>query len=491
MIFYREGGINIPKHLLTKEQLHLIRYELTVEPSNYSGFVMNNNNGNSIFHVYLESDTDIIIPPRCDEIFKQFNITLPIDIFQITSSIQKMNSSIKFNGELKSKQIESCNALLQALNNPKKQSGILSVSCGGGKTVQSLYLAVKLGYKTLVLVHQEHLANQWKERIQTFITNVRIGTIQRDIIDTVDCDIVIGMIQSVSMKKYLPGLFNDFGLLICDECHHLGAEVFSKCLQKIPAPYRIGLSATPQRKDGLTKVFQWYLGDIEYQSERLNLENCVSIIKCNFLSEEKKMYLDVRMIRMAGGRKTVNLPALITQICDFEARNDFIIEKMKPYIIEKDRYILLLTDRREHINHLYKKLQFLCTEYKKSVGKYCGGMKPIELQETLKCDIILATYQMASEGFDCSKLNTLILSTPKADIEQSVGRILRKKHDVNKLPIILDIIDENIPTLKTQYTKRLTYYKKCGYIVDGVKLVMPIKKKLIPTEEKEEEYCLV
>ena len=89
-----------------------------------------------------------------------------------------------------------------------------------------------LKVKTLVVVHKEFLVNQWKERIAQFLPNAKVGKIQSNVINTKDKDIVIGMLQSISMKEYDESVFSDFGFVIYDECHHLGAEVFSKALLK-------------------------------------------------------------------------------------------------------------------------------------------------------------------------------------------------------------------------------------------------------------------
>ena len=116
--------------------------------------------------------------------------------------------------------------------------------------------------KTLIIVHKSFLLNQWIERITEFLPDARIGQIQGQIIDIEDKDIVIGMLQSLSMKEYPAKLFNSFGFTIVDECHHISSEVFSRSLQTIITKVTLGLSATMQRKDGLTKVFKLYLGNI-------------------------------------------------------------------------------------------------------------------------------------------------------------------------------------------------------------------------------------
>ena len=98
---------------------------------------------------------------------------------------------------------------------------------------------------------------QWYDRITEFIPNAKIGKIQQNTIDIENKDIVLAMVQSLSMKEYNSNIFENFGLVIFDECHHLGAEVFSKAMPKVASKYMLGLSATPNRKDGLKRVFEW------------------------------------------------------------------------------------------------------------------------------------------------------------------------------------------------------------------------------------------
>jgi superfamily II DNA or RNA helicase len=130
-------------------------------------------------------------------------------------------------------------------------------------TVCAINIACRLKLKTLVIVHQTFLQDQWIERIEQF-TNANIGIIRQDKVIIEGKDIVIGMLQSISGRDYDEEIFEQFGLVIYDECHHIGAKVFSKSLQKAGCKYTLGLSATPIRKDGMTKIIHWHLGDTLY-----------------------------------------------------------------------------------------------------------------------------------------------------------------------------------------------------------------------------------
>jgi superfamily II DNA or RNA helicase len=127
--------------------------------------------------------------------------------------------------------------------------GLLDVDPGKGKTVMALYILAQLRRKTLVVVHKSFLMNQWIERIEQFLPGARVGRIQGQTVDIDDKDIVLGMLQSLSMKEYPADMFDSFGLTVFDEVHHMGAEVFCQCMMKVTTMYTLGLSGTMQRKD--------------------------------------------------------------------------------------------------------------------------------------------------------------------------------------------------------------------------------------------------
>ena len=130
---------------------------------------------------------------------------------------------------------------------------LLDVDPGKGKTVMGLYIISKLKKKTLVIVHKSFLLNQWIERIQQFLPNARVGRIQGQIIDIEDKDIVIGMLQSLSQKEYPDDLFDSFGLSVYDETHHLGAEVFSRCMMKSITNYTLRIIRNYAKKRWINK----------------------------------------------------------------------------------------------------------------------------------------------------------------------------------------------------------------------------------------------
>ena len=339
-------------------------------------------------------------------------------------------------------------------------------------TVMALYIAYALQVKTLVLVHKEFLANQWKERAAEFLPNCRIGTIQGKTADVANKDIVIGMIQSLSDPRkdadYEASIFDEFGLVITDECHHLAARQFSRALAKYSFKYTLGLSATPERADGLSRVFKWFLGDIVYKdtaiqktAEEKALDHIPdAIVRVYKYQNKDKAYCEEKL----NFKKKPNTTVMETRIGKCIKRNLFILSLL-PALIEEGRKILILSSRLDHIHKMKKDIEAMEIPGS-SVGLYLGGMKQSLLDESATKRILIATYVMAEEAFDCPALNTLIFATPKKIIIQAVGRIMRqKKSDRAFVPLVIDISDI-FSNFKNWGLQRLKYYKKMSYDVD-------------------------
>ena len=318
-------------------------------------------------------------------------------------------------------------------------------------TIMALYIIAKLKLKTLVIVHKEFLLNQWIEKINEFLPDAKIGKIQGQIIDIEDKDIVIGMLQSLSMKEYPEDTFDSFGFTILDETHHLAAEVFVRSLQKIVTKYILGLSATMERKDGLTKVFKMFIGDIIYKMKR-DKDEGVLIKAVKFVSQDEEF----NTIEY-DFRGNIKYSTMISKLCSFNNRTEMILSVIENELkLNNKQQIIVLGQFKNILIYLYKAIEHRNIG---TVGYYIGGMKEEQLKKSELKQIIIATYSMAAEGLDIKTLTTLILATPKTDIEQAVGRILREKHEQ---PLVIDIVD-NHEVFKKQWDKRKTYYLKNNY----------------------------
>jgi superfamily II DNA or RNA helicase len=374
--------------------------------------------------------------------------------------------------------------------------GLLDVDPGKGKTVMGLYIIAKLKKKTLVIVHKSFLLNQWIERIQQFLPTARVGKIQGQIIDIENKDIVIGMLQSLSQKEYPENTFDSFGLSIYDETHHLGAEVFSRCMMKSITNYTLGLSGTMQRKDGLTKVFKMFLGDIVHKEKTDTTEHKV-IVKAIYYKVDDDDFNEIKY----DYRGNPLYSTMISKLCNYNHRSEFILKVLETELERNsEQQIMILAHNKTLITYLHKAIEHRCLA---TVGYYIGGMKESDLKVSEGKKVIIATYAMASEGLDIKTLTTLIMASPKTDVCQSIGRILRTKHTS---PLVVDIIDKH-DIFEKQWHKRRQYYMKQKYniistdnthylsnnwqtVYDPCKIEESIKK-IKKTEEPLKGVCLI
>jgi superfamily II DNA or RNA helicase len=318
-------------------------------------------------------------------------------------------------------------------------------------TVLSLDIISKLKKKTLIIVHKEFLLNQWVERIQQFLPGARVGRIQGQIVDIEDKDIVIGMLQSLSMKDYHESTFQSFGLTIIDEVHHISSEVFSCALFKIVTKYTLGLSATMNRKDGTTKVFKMFLGEVVFKGKR-DEEHDVVVRAIEYVSNDPEFKTVA-----TDFRGNVQYSTMISKLCVFNHRSEFILRVLSDMLKENPaQQIMILAHNRNLLTYFHDAIK---TRNIATVGYYVGGMKEAALKESESKKVIIATFSMAQEALDIRTLTSLIMATPKTDIEQAVGRILRERHSS---PVVVDIIDEHQP-FKNQWAKRKIFYKKQNY----------------------------
>ena len=474
------NGYKIKKSELSIKELKEIKKDLTVNPFVVGDF---GNGSEKRFSLFMESPNSIYIP----RFYAQDKFGNPDK-----SKIDEGETiHLKFNGSLRPEQLPIIQLYQEACS--EKGGGLISLKCGGGKTVLALYLIAMLQKKTIVVVHKDFLMTQWRDRIRQFLPEARIGKIQQSTIDIEDKDIVLAMVQSLSQKEYEPGVFSSFGLAIFDECHHLGAEVFSKSMSKVASKYMLGLSATPDRKDGLRKVFEWYIGPMVYSSKSEINKDYIETRIYEYYDEDPQ-YSKIDTIYTKNGPKPC-MPRMINNISYHVPRNLFINNIIKTEY-ENGRKILVLGDRREYLNTTEKWIKENISP--DIVGQYVGGLKPSELRDSQEKDIILGTFSMASEGMDIPKLNTIILASPKSDVVQSVGRILREKADARKFhPLIIDFKDihPNLSIFSKQGDKRIAFYKKSNHEIhiygqDGSKNKLEKRKKK-KKEVYEIQECLI
>ena len=424
-------------------------------------------------------------------------------------------------------------------------NGLICVPCGKGKTFMALGIAAKLKKRFLVVVDKEFLMNQWKGEMEALLPGIRIGIIQEDnkqigdieepahkeptisemkeklkelglkvggtkevllarlkeaipnynelvVKDKLQYDCSIGLIQTIVRRDFGATDFESFGFTIFDECHHLGAQHFSKTLQRVQTAKMLGLSATPTREDGLTKVFTWFIGEPVYWEKTREPDPTVEVKGVNI--ETQDIVYNTIPTDWRGETVTARL---LGNILGCAERNKKILEWILRLTAEPRRRLLILSERIGHLNAIEELVR--AADSALTMSYYVGGMKE-EVREAgaTTAKIILASYAMASEAMNIKTLNTVILASPRKAVEQSTGRILRIRPDQREVPpMIIDIIDSH-QMYQSQWRKRLEYYKKCSYQIErwsmtgdsGVPIVTQ-KRGQSPPEPVVKGVCLI
>ena len=352
-------------------------------------------------------------------------------------------ASVEFNGTLdpRRNQVEAVEKCLDMLRKTPYGGGcLLSLPPGFGKTACALYISANLPAKrTLILVHTTTLATQWQLRVATFLTNANVILIKSQ--DTVNLDElnhathIIMLLQTViALKKRGSPLLNNLkhDLTVCDETHHLCAKTLCKVVETVGSRYRLGLSATLQRKDGLDPMLSVLLGPIAYACER---QTCPGLV------------VHLKYYKTCLPTSVTTFVQHISEICQDQRRINMIIDKIR-HVYDQGRYIIVLSDRLQLLHDIAKQLE-------EPTYMAIGGNNQDPDMSTRP--VILATYAYASEGLDIPVLNTCILATPRLEVKQSVGRILRS---IDGSPWVIDIVDDDRPILKRQFGHRRKFYTK-------------------------------
>jgi superfamily II DNA or RNA helicase len=438
------NGYKVSKATVPAESL---RKTLTVKPVIPKVFV---SNPNSVprYKVYKEVEDSLYLP-------KHFGIDTYGQPAETTRDVpQTPDIHWTFQGSMRPIQTPVVNSFLL----PTPHDGIISLHTGGGKTVCALYIASRLKLPTLVIVHNSFLRDQWEERVKMFLPSARIGRIQGDKVEIEDKDVIIAMLQTLSMKDIPIAAFKPIGLVIVDECHHIASEVFVQALPKVTSKFMLGLSATPTRKDGLMHVAHWFLGPLLYTSDTGDKSD--PDISVEVYEYENKDPVFNEIIYNSQGVMFTTL--MVNKLAECENRTQWLAEILKDVLEESpQRQVLVLTDRVQHTKDIYAALPPALQSRSAILSQAVSAAKRTEFCSS--CSILIATYAMCKEGFDVPTLNTLLMATPRPDVDQIVGRILRVEKSARTVhPLILDVVD---PQFRRQFQERNGLYKKRSYSV--------------------------
>lgn len=329
-----------------------------------------------------------------------------------------------------------------------KTGGVLiEAGTGFGKSKVSCLIAGKLGTPTLILVHKTDLLDRWKkECFDTF--GFEAGHIQGDIWDI--RQITVATVQTLySRLEDIQKIADDFGFVICDEGHRFPGEMFTTVISHLPAKYRMAVSATWRRKDGLEPLWFNHISDKIVSGVKKDLEVVYRPLAFRGMDDRQFYH-----------RGDISHTKCLTVIAEDSAYNDFcagVIAEM----VKKGKNILAITHRLSQISEIRDRLKKAGIASGVYVGKYRGKiLKSEDLEKAIEHQVILGTFGKISEGSDIPKLDTLILLTPCSDPEQAVGRICRKYPGKTRA-VVLDLF----PATGYNYAlakKRQRIYEKLG-----------------------------
>jgi len=369
---------------------------------------------------------------------------------------------IRFTGKLKNQQKKAVNALLEQTN------GVFVASTGFGKTVTGLALIAKRKVNTLILVHNRQLADQWLERIKVFLVNVKVGFLLGGK-DKLTYEVDVATYQSLVGRNGLDikPVIDKYGQILIDECHHLPASNYETLIKSVDSKFIHGLTATPKRQDGLEKLMHFQLGPVVYTATTTvsSFEQHVKVTQTTTCFPQEWLIAETKP-HISQVYKLL--------LCD-QARNEMIVKGIK-HSVDENRSIMVLTERKEHIELLAE----MITNNGMKVVELHGGISSKQRQEriaflstegkkTQKCEpvVILATGKYVGEGFDMPHLDTLFITLPiawKGILAQYAGRIQREWSN-KKVIQVYDYVDD-FPTLKRMWKKRENGYKALGYRFD-------------------------
>ena len=368
---------------------------------------------------------------------------------------------VEFSGQLRPLQKDAVSMIAQ------HDEGILCAPTAFGKTAVAAWLIAGRKVNTLVLVHRQQLLDQWHARLAMFLNlpAKSIGQIGGGKSERTGC-VDIAIIQSTHDKDGVKDFVAEYGQVIVDECHHLSAFTFEQVMKQVKAKYILGLTATPERKDGHHPIIYMQCGPSRFKLSARSM-TAATPFDHEVISRLTEFCLPSEQI-------DTTIQELYAALANDTARNELIVADLVR-AVEDGRSPLLLTGRTDHLKYFETTLAGKVD----NVFVLRGGMGKRQRRSVAEAiaavpedapRVILATGSYIGEGFDDARLDTLFLAMPiswKGTLQQYVGR-LHRLHDAKRVVQVYDYVDSRVLMLARMYARRLRGYSAIGYrIRDG------------------------
>ena len=471
----RSSGIYIPTlGLSAKVVNHLKRLAAFKNPEFYAklGMRLPVYNLPRIISCSETTDDYLMLPRGCEEAAVDFFKGNGVEIGVEDKTYPGHRIDVGFKGSLYEEQQRAIDAL------EAHRCGTLYATTAFGKTVTAAALIAQKKVNTLILVHTKALLDQWRERLEEYLstdfqpeqqTNGRgrrkkfqqFGALSSSE-NTLNGKIDIALLQSCMSDNEVKPFVRNYGMVIVDECHHAPAVNFERVLREVNASYVYGLTATPIRKDGHQPIIFMQCGDIRYTADAKSQQAQQSFRRLLI-----PRFTSHRNLKADGG----NYTQVIDELIESEARNKLILVDVASNLTE-GRTPIILTARTAHVDLLAEECRQICPNVFRLVGNDSAKTKR-EVMEQLSLVpadeplVVVATGKYVGEGFDLPRLDTLMLALPvswKGLIAQYTGR-LHRNYPGKTETRIYDYIDLRVPICDSMYRKRLHGYKAVGYSI--------------------------
>ena len=363
---------------------------------------------------------------------------------------------VDFVGELRQDQEAAVAEMLQ------HDTGVLCAPTAFGKTVTAAAMIARRGVNTLVLVHRTELLRQWHERLQAFLGGAKgmVGTVGGGKSKPTG-KIDIAVMQSLSRRGEVSPIVENYGHVVVDECHHVGATSFDAILKRVKAKYVLGLTATPVRRDGQQPIIFMQCGPIRHKAT--NPAGAPNVLEVVPRIDDREVDVPPEAGIQDVFRSLAN---------DCRRTEGVVTEASEAY--RQGRKVLVLTERTDHLDAILAALQEKLTPVFVLHGRMSRKQRAAVIAQLDQLPpeaprILLATGKLVGEGFDHPPLDTLVLALPiswRGTLQQYVGR-LHREHD-NKVDVrIVDFVDTGHPALRRMWEKRQRGYRAMGYRISS------------------------